>query len=726
MATIAHGRPQSSAPLTWVRDFLKQELAPYPGRSALIARMTITATLVMIVCMTFRVPYAFQGAIYVLMISRQTSRATVQSAATILFLTAIGSAYLLISMWFVINLPVLHFLWVIGSFFLAFYVISTLTNYTAAVIFAIMIAVGVPFWDRHVSAETNVEDTLWLCLSVLIGVVITAGVELAFVRPRSGDEVVLPIAERLAAVGNLLTCYAEGRTVDSAIEREIIRLDAQGTSSLRCALRRSYNLVQYSVEIGGVATLVGRLVDLAATLRELSFELSASDQRRFRDLAATVATIRGDLMNRRMPASVQFNDDKQTAGSTPLVGEMEHTVTLIPEAFADSRLVQEHLPSPEDTRRGTLIVPDALANPEHVQFALKGCLAASVCYLIYNLVAWPGISTAVTTCLLTALTTIGSSHQKQILRITGAIFGGFLIGMGSQVFILPYCDSIAGFVVLFVAVSALSSWFMTSSPRLSYFGIQAALAFYLINLDGFKMQTSLAIARDRVVGILLGLSIMWLVFDQLWGAPAAIQMKKTFISNLRLVAQFAREPTSKDAKTAIARSLSLRATINSNLDKARALADGVLLEFGPSREQDLTLRDRIRQWQPQLRMLFLTRITLYKYRLQLPGFELPAAVLASQVEFDGWLAATLELMANRLENTTLPEHYDLEGAFERLESTVWACCTEGPHHSVAIELKTFLALSQTADDLVTSLANKVLGDSLSFTYVNDKDPLTSK
>ena len=97
--------------------------------------------------------------------------------------------------------------------------------------------------------------------------------------------------------------------------------------------------------------------------------------------------------------------------------------------------------------------------------------------MIYNAIAWPGISTAVTTCLLTALSTIGSSRQKQVLRITGAIVGGFLVGMGSQIFILPYLDSIAGFVVLFVAVTALSSWFMTSSPRLSYFGIQVALAF---------------------------------------------------------------------------------------------------------------------------------------------------------------------------------------------------------------------------------------------------------
>src|ERR1700758_2439505 len=107
--------------------------------------------------------------------------------------------------------------------------------------------------------------------------------------------------------------------------------------------------------------------------------------------------------------------------------------------------------------------------------------------------------------------------------------------MGSPIFILPYLDSIAGFVVLFVAVTALAAWIMTSSPRLSYFGIQVALAFYLINLNEFKMQTSLAVARDRVVGILLGLFIMWLVFDQIWGAPAAVQMKKTFISNLQFI-----------------------------------------------------------------------------------------------------------------------------------------------------------------------------------------------
>jgi multidrug resistance protein MdtO len=706
MATIAQSLPQSSGPLPWVWNFLKQELALYPGRTALVARMTIAATLVMIVCMTFRVPYAYQAAIYVLMISRQTSRETWKSVVTILLFTAVGAAYFLVSMRFVANLPLLHFLWVIGTFFLVFYAISTLTNNTAAVIFAIMVALGVPLWDRHVSAETNVEDTLWLCLAVLIGVVITAGVEFTFVRLRPGDEVVLPITERLAAVENLLTCYAEGRPVDPAIEREITRLDLQGTSLLRLALRRSGYSRQYSVEIGGVVALVGRLIDLAATLTLLRFELSANDQRRFRNLASTVATIRGELVNRRAPAPVHFDGDRQVTSFTPFLGEMEHTVALIPDAFADSRLIQEYLPSAENTRRGALIVPDALTNPEHLQFALKGCVAASVCYLTYNLVAWPGISTAVTTCLLTALTTIGSSHQKQILRIAGAIFGGFLIGMGSQVFILPYCDSIAGFVVLSVAVTALSSWFITSSPRLSYFGMQVAVAFYLINLDGFKMQTSLSVARDRVVGILLGLFIMWLVFDQLWGVPAAVQMKKTFISNLRLVAQFAREPLSKDAKTAIARSLALRETINSNLDKARALADGVLLEFGPSREQNLALRDRIRQLQPNLRMIFITRLVLWKYRARLPDFELPEAIRPAQVEFDNRLATALEGMADRAEGDESSQKQDLSKAYTKLEQAAWKGSPK-TQDQFWQQIEPFLLLSRRIALLTDSLEKEI-------------------
>jgi multidrug resistance protein MdtO len=669
--------------------------------------MVVAATLVMIICMTFRIPYGFQGAIFTLFVSRESPRATLASAGTLLFVTGVGAAYILIGAWFVISVPVLHFVWNVVSFFAVFYVISAVTNYAAAVVFAIVVSVGVPIWDRPLSAETNVEDTLRVVLTALIGVGVSAAVELAFARVRPGDDIVLPIAERLAAVQTVLACYIEDRPVDAATERKITRLGMLGTSRLRSALSRSDYSRQYNAQMSAVGALVGRLVDMTATVTLPGLAPSAPDRKRVRELAAAVARIRTDLMRRRIPGPIQFIPDDEPLRSPPLLREMEATVALIPDAFAGSRSMDEYLPDSDDLPRSRLIVPDALTNPEHLQFALRGCLAAGVCYIIYNSIAWPGISTAVTTCLLTALSTIGASRQKQTLRVAGALVGGPLIGMGSQMFILPHLDSIVGFTVLFVLVTALASWFITSSPRLSYFGVQLALAFYIIHLQEFAMQTSLSIARDRFVGIVLGLFMMWLVFDQLWGAPAAIAMRRAFISNLRLLAEFARDPSAGDRARAIRRASSLRATISAAFDNVRSTSDAVPFEFGSSREQNLALRSRIKHWQSQLRPLFLTRNALLKQRLQLPGFELPESVLVAQQEFDEHLAKLLDGMADRVEGKASERGGDFADAFERLEQTVRASGSEGPQEVPAAELRTFLALSRNLASVAMSLDQEI-------------------
>jgi len=237
--------------------------------------------------------------------------------------------------------------------------------------------------------------------------------------------------------------------------------------------------------------------------------------------------------------------------------------------------------------------------------------------------------------------------------------------------------------------------------------LQVALAFYLINLQEFAIQTSLAVARDRVVGVLVGLFVMWLVFDQLWGPSAAAEMKHAFISTLRLLSQFIREPLSKDLIVAVERSFSLRETINNSFDQVRALADGVLFEFGPSRQHDLALRSRIYRLQPQLRTLFLTRTALWKYRAQLPGFTLPQAVAVAQLEFDRQLATTLESMASRLEGNTREGKGSFENASEPLEDTVRNCCAERPLGSETERLQTFLTLSRRVANLTASLEREI-------------------
>ncbi len=703
MAAIAQPLPASNHKFAWLWEWLRDELTPYAGRGALVARMVLAAMLIVIIGMTFQIAYAWQGAIYALLVSRESPRATLKSAAMIFLVTGIGTAYIILSMKLVLNVPPLHFLWIITTFFFAFYGISTLTNYMAAVAIVNTISIGIPLWDRHVSAETNVEDILRLCLATLIAVVVTAVVELVFVRQKPGDEILLPMTERLSAVEDLLSGCAEGRASDKATQQKIVRLAMLGTSLLRRTLKRSYIPPQYSAAAGGVAVLIGRLVDLAASVTPLSFEFSAGNQTRFRNLASALASIRNDLTNREIPAPVRFNAEAESPAVAPLLGEIERTVTRITEVFAGTRSVQEFVPSPDQIQRPMLLSPDAFVNPEHLRFALKGCLAASACYVLYNALAWPGISTAVTTCLLTALSTIGTSRQKQTLRIAGAIVGGFVIGMGSQIFILPYVDSIAGFLVLFGLVTAVASWFMTSSPRLSYFGVQLALAFYLIHLQEFTIQTSLSLARDRVVGIMLGLIVMWIVFDQVWGARAAVEMKRTFTLNLRLVAQFATQPATKDLRTVLSRSLALRETINASLDKVRALADGVLFELGPSRRRDLELRSCIRQWQPELRTLFVLRIAFLKYRLQLPGFELPETLRLRQQEYDENSARILEDLADWIEGSAVPAANRVEASHELVNRTVDAIQGELPTEPA----QSFTTLLHGIDGLTTSLASGI-------------------
>ena len=169
MSTVAQPIAGRAFTFSWVGQFLKEEFTPYPGRFGLVGRMVLATTIVMIVAMTFQLSFAFQGAVIALLVSRESARSTLQSAYTLVLFTALAAIYLLVSVWFVINIPTLHLLWVFASFFLAFFMLSALNNYSAAVIFSAIIAAGIPLWDRYVSAERNVEDTLRLVLITVLG-----------------------------------------------------------------------------------------------------------------------------------------------------------------------------------------------------------------------------------------------------------------------------------------------------------------------------------------------------------------------------------------------------------------------------------------------------------------------------------------------------------------------------------------------------------------------------
>ncbi len=222
MGTIAQSLSGSTRTSSWLWDFLKEELAPYPGRVSLVVRMVTASTLVVIIGMTFRIPYTAFAALFALVLSRESIEATANAARTLVIGVVLGAAYVIFGALFALGDPLLRFLWVGGSLFLAFYTLSALSNYAAVARFAYLIVITIPLWDSHDSAESKIESTLWAVGAITIGSVATFVMELVFASFRRNDELSEAIMERLIPVEELLEHYGEGNEIPAATRSQAL------------------------------------------------------------------------------------------------------------------------------------------------------------------------------------------------------------------------------------------------------------------------------------------------------------------------------------------------------------------------------------------------------------------------------------------------------------------------------------------------------------------------
>jgi multidrug resistance protein MdtO len=637
----------------WFWNFLKKELTPYPGRAWVVGRVTISATIVMLLVMTFRLPGGFLGAIFTLFITRENPTATLLSGAKTILAFVLATAYAAIGIVLLLDDPLSHFLWVASSLFLSFYLIRIFADYGTAVAFGFMIAGAIPLWDEAaLNVNDRLENMLWLTFVVAIGVVVSIVVEYIFRRVHPATDLSEGIEVRLRTVESVLRSAAENVPLDGESEKRLALYATVGTSRLRRLVFRSNYGSHFKAQMTTTIALLGRLVDTAASFRvalgERASPPAEADRERCRSLADVIAGLRRDLVLRQLPREVSVAAQPE-ASNLPFLPAMERTVELIPKAFAGSESLEEFIPAPFDEEAPSrMFVPDAFTNAAHFQFALRGTLAAMACYITYTAIAWPGLSTSVATCFITALSTIGSSRQKQFLRLGGAFLGGFAFGMGAQVFVLPYLDTIFGFTLLFGVVTAISAWIATASARLSYLGVQVALAFYLINMQEFAIQTSLAIARDRVFGVLLGLVSMWLLFDRLWVRNAVEEMQTVFARNLELFAELTEQLLEEDRIKAIRRIRQLRDQLNAGFQAVSAQSDAILFEFGPERQRKLRIREDIQRWQPAIRTLLQVQVTSAQYLVQKPLKELPQPIAQAGIAFEKDVTRVMRSMANEV------------------------------------------------------------------------------
>jgi multidrug resistance protein MdtO len=600
----------------WFRKFLRWEVAPYPGRVSTVVRMTVAATLAMLIVVTFRIPNPFLAAFFSILMARENLTATWRGARMVVLGFAGASVYTLLGAMLFRGYPIAHFFWVIGSLYLIFFVIRTASNYLAASAFTIPIAVALPLWDRSLPSEAQVEGTLWFVLIVAIGASATVVTEAVYRIFDRSDPLIVAVDDMLLVVQQVVESIASLHAPPKPILDRVRQYEMIGTGRLRTMLQRQGLDPTQRAQRSALISLAGRLIGLAANLDRTRPQPIDPDMNRLRKLSERLGAARIQLRQSGVISASPGIFPGHPSSSFPMLQEMEQTVALIPEVFQPNAMVDGSPSAPERSWWRTLFLPDALQNPEYTRFALAGCLAASVCYVLYNALDWPDINTSVLTCIVTALSTIGTSLQAQFLRLAGFVVGGLILGISAQILILPGIDTIFGFALFFAAATAIAAWFATSSARLSYFGVQMALAFYFVNLQGSQIQTDLTIARDKVIAVLLGILAMGFIFDRFGTKSDAEQLQKLLVRNVRMLARLATGPVTGEKATAASQIRRLRSQMNDNFAALESQMDAARFEFEfrHRREKDIVECERIQRAQPALRSIYLLEASLLSHR----------------------------------------------------------------------------------------------------------------
>ncbi|MBV8227344.1 MAG: FUSC family protein, partial [Verrucomicrobia bacterium] len=563
----------------WLPIFLKHELAPYPGRLSVVARMVIAATVTMIIVITFKIPYGSIGVTCAFILSRENLTSTAKSGFYFILAFAAWVVLLPVGARMFASVPLTHFLWEGVTVFLCFFLLKTLADFPLATGVVVVGTATLTIWYLPGPAELNTELTLWQILATAIGALITFLVEVVFryFAPRNG--LLDGITDRLVSIEALLTTFARHSTGAVSAAQSITQYAITGTSMLRREVVRSHlNTVERS-KMNAIVALVSRGIDISAALVADDQRAETVSRERAEALEIRISNLRHSIQSRGSfegPLWVPLADP-----DSPRFSELETTIRLIESVLEMKASVGPESASDQDAKSANrLFVSDAFSNPEYLRFALAGTAASMLCYVIYVGLNWPGISTAVTTCAFTALSDIGSSRQKQLLRTSGAVIGGFVFGLGSQIFVLPYIDSIVGLAILFACVTGVAAYVATSSARLSYVGLQIAFAYYLINVTSFDISRDLTIGRDRAIGVLLGIASMWLVFERLYPRPAAVQMVRQFARSARLLAALSAAGPGESGMTRIR---TLRDEVSNIFASVNSEADAVLFESSEKR-----------------------------------------------------------------------------------------------------------------------------------------------
>jgi Fusaric acid resistance protein family len=252
-----------------------------------------------------------------------------------------------------------------------------------------------------------------------------------------------------------------------------------------------------------------------------------------------------------------------------------------------------------------------------------------------------------------ALSTIGASNQKGILRFGGAAVGG-LMGLIALVYLFPNIETIGGFWLVFGAGTAVAAWVNFGTPRISYGGYQIGLAFYKAILQDFGPATSATVVRDRLIGVFFGLIVFGIVEHLLWPVRARDALRARLAELMHLLADLARSGTSDKTSTVIADDVdSWRRRISQKVEDVQGLIESSKFESG-----DLQV-DAIQKCTGDGQLIFVLLLSLARQSRDIAQSNV---VRTAEVELDSVIATALEALATRAAGGSEPPVPELENS----------------------------------------------------------------
>ena len=681
--------------------FLRRELAPFPGRAVATMRVVVACVTVLVLCMTLRVPEAYLSVWVVTRFAMEESSQTVLTTIVFAIALTIGLAVPLVLLTFSMDQPWLRFclmaaMAVTGLFLRRTFVIGAL-GFVIGLIGTMIMTVP----DFIPVPELAVRGSLWLWSVFALGLAAAAAANLLIAPTDPETRLRAELLARLRATEDALA----GCLGTAGHQTGARRLATAGITKL-LALLKSAEVVHPSVktqhaQYSALITLVDRLVTAAAALELLSTTpLRADEHERLEYVAANCARLRRVIEERRVAEPTQSGDARQPpagggAARLPAIVELEYAVDLLHQALGPEAVATEAA-APEG-EAGRLFVPDAFTNPEYLHYALKGALAVMVCYVLQNAVHWPGIRTCIITCLIVGLTSEGATIQKGTLRISGALVGAAM-GFLAILLLIPGMESITSLTLLVAAGTAVAAWVVVGSPRIAYAGVQIAFAFYVCVIQGFEPTWYFYTVRDRLVGILLGNTVITLVFYYIWPVQSSAAMWTKLAAALRAMAQLATVGSRSDDQIVVATEAhSLRLQAYGDFAAAQQAADEAAFEPRADRPDDadaaaVDARERLQRATADAQSVFLTQLAVAQQRPNVAPAELPDALIHGVRRFDAIVGESLSAIADRVQGSvdrTLP---DLRTALAAVTDVITAEVATIASPAIAAHVEARLAL----------------------------------